>query len=70
MESLEITVARLDERTKAMMELLKDHCESPSCEACKLNDEVGMLRTNVSWIKRVGSFAVVVFATALGIKGF
>lgn len=69
-ETLEAIVARLDERTKNIYEILKDHCDTPSCETCKLTEEVGRLQTNVSWVKRIGAAVIVVFSTALGLRGF
>lgn len=47
-------LARLDERTKYIKEKLDNHIAQPSCETCKLSDDVAKLQTNVSWIKRLG----------------
>ena len=68
-EPLEITVARVEERVKAVHDLLKTHIEkSCSPDKCDLNKRVTNLEANQKWIRRVGYGVVATVATLLGLK--
>lgn len=62
---LQVTLAKLDERTKYIKEKLDEHVDRD--ETAALSSDVSILQTNIMWIKRLSVGIPGLVLTCLGI---